>query len=209
MGMGWLCLMVRMGWAQTSAEWLQQNSTRLAYYAQQIAALQIYLGEEKKGYGISQAGLNAISGGQQGEYDLHQGYYASWGQINPVIAGMPEVSEIDSLEGMILQRSTGALARYNRDGLLSADELSYIGRVFTRVAAMGMEDVNGLADLLTAGKLQMTDDERMTRIRALDGAMRARYGFMLGFTGQADLMEAEVAVDKAGLGVVGGLYGIP
>jgi len=209
MGFLWLCLMAQVGRAQTAAEWFEQNSTRLAYYAQQIAALQIYLGEEKKGYDISSAGLGVIGRSKDVENTLHQGYYASLGQINPLVAGMPEVSEIDSLQEVMMQRSAASLAKYNRDGLFSAGQLSYIGGVFTRAVQAGMEDVNGLADLLTAGKLQMTDDERMTGIRVLDGAMRGRYGFMMGFTDQADLMEMQVAFDKAGLGVVEGLYGIP
>jgi hypothetical protein len=54
--------MIVSGRAQTFAEWFQQNSTRLKYYGQQIAELEVWLQELKKGYSIADAGIGSING---------------------------------------------------------------------------------------------------------------------------------------------------
>jgi hypothetical protein len=51
-----------------------QKKTKLKYIAQQIALLKVYTGYLKKGYGIAQDGLKAISDIKHGDFDLHNNY---------------------------------------------------------------------------------------------------------------------------------------
>ena len=207
---GWFALLVGLpGRAQTFAEWFKQNSTRLKYYAQQVEALQLYLGQLEKGYQVSDAGLATISGCKQGEFDLHQGYYASLGEINPAVGWSDEVTEITALQTAIIQRFTDALTRYRADGVLSADRLGYMAQVYSTVLQAGLVDEEALAGVLKAGNWQMTDDQRLGRIRALDAAMKDRYAFTLAFTDRADLLERQQVAEGANIGSVMGLYGVP
>ncbi len=200
-------LLVLPGQAQTFAEWFKQNSTRLKYYARQIAALEVYAEELEKELQVSDAGLTAISGSKQGEYDLHQGYYASLGVVNPGVAQMPEVSEIRNLQTAIVQRFSTALSRYRSDGVLGADRVASVEQAYDAVLQASAEDVETLAGVLTAGNWQMTDDQRIARIRELEAAMRQRYAFTLVFTDRADLLEWEMAAEGGEIGTVSGLYG--
>lgn len=195
--------------AQTFAEWFKQNSTRLKYCGRQIAALQAYLGELEKGYQISDAGLRAISDSKQGEYNSQNTYYASLWEINPSLGQLGEVAEIAALQAAIIQRFREALARYRRDGMLGADRLAYIGQVYSNLLQAGLADVQGLADVLTAHDWQMTDDQRIGRIRELDAAMRDRYAFTLSFTDRADMLERQQASELAAVGTVKAFYGVP
>ena len=195
--------------AQTFAEWFQQNSTRLQYYAKQIVALQLYLGEVGKGFQISNAGLGDIGSSKQGEFDLHNGYYTSLVEVNPDIGGSAEVTEIATLQAAIIQRFTDALARYRRDGILSADRVAYMAQVYSAVLQAGQADVETLTAVLTDHEWQMTDDQRMGRIRQLDAAMKDRYAFTLAFTDGADMLERGEAWEGTDVGTVKGLYGIP
>lgn len=197
------------GRTQTFAEWFKQNSTRLKYYAKQIAALQVYLGELDKGYQIADGGLGAIGDGKQREYGLHSDYYASLGQINPALRQLGEVAEIAALQAAIIQRFTDALARYRRDGLLGIDRLAYIGQTYSNLLQAGLVDAGVLVDVLAADNWRMTDDQRLARIREIDAAMRDRYSFTLAFTDQTDMLERQLAAEQAGVGTVRALYGIP
>lgn len=197
------------GRSQIFAEWFEQNSTRLKYYAQQIAALQVYYNQLEKGYSICSVGLEVIGGIKQGEYDLHNGYYASLGEINPGFGQLGEVADIAALQVAIIQRFTDALARYRGSGLLGEDRLAYIEQVYSNVLQAGLSDVGVLTDLLTSGNWQMTDDQRMGRIRELDLAMRDRYAFTVSLTDKTDLLEGQLAGERAGVGTVRALYGIP
>jgi len=202
-------LLALPGRSQTFAEWFKQNSTRLKYYGKQIAALQGYLGELEKGYGIADVGLGLIGDGKQGEYDLHSNYYASLGKVNPVLWQLGEVTEIAALQATIIQRFTEALARYRRDGMLGADRLTYIAQVYNNLLQAGLADAKVLADVLTAGDWQMTDDERMGTIREVLAGMKDRYSFTVAFTDRTDLLERQMVAERAGVGIVGALYGVP
>jgi hypothetical protein len=197
------------GKAQTFAEWFNQNGTRLKYYAQQIAAFQAYLGELQKGYGISDDGLGAISGGKQAEFGMHKDYYTSLGEINPVLGKMGEVAEMISLQAAIIQQFTSALARYQTDGLLGVDRLTYISQVYGNVLQAGLADVEVLTKVLTAQDFQMTDDQRLGRIKALDVATRDRYAFTLAFMDETDVLEQQQASELSEVGTLKAYYGIP
>jgi hypothetical protein len=202
-------LMMVTGRAQTFAELFQQNSTRLKYYGQQIAELGIYLQELKKGYGIVDAGIGSINGSKQGEYDLHGTYYASLGAINPAVGQLGEVAEIIVLQAAIIKRFTDALSGYRASGQFGANALGYIQNVYGNILQAGISDVAVLTELLTGGDLQLTDDQRMSRILELDAGMMDRYRFTLAFTDRADLLGMQAAVQQADIGAVRGIYGIP
>jgi hypothetical protein len=202
-------LMMLSGRAQTFAEWFQQNSTRLKYYGQQIAELEVWLQELKKGYSITDAGIGSINGSKQGEYDLHGAYYSSLLAINPDVGQLGEVAEIVELQAAIIKRFTDALSGYRANGRFGADYLGYIQNVYGNVLQAGVADVAVLTDLLTAGGLQLTDDQRMSRILELDAGMRERYRFALAFTNRADLLGRQAAAQQADIGAVRGIYGIP
>jgi hypothetical protein len=202
-------LMMVSGRAQTFAEWFQQNSTRLKYYGQQIAELEVWLQELKKGNSIADAGIGSINGSKQGEYDLHGAYYSSLLAINPAVGQLGEVAEIVELQAAIIRRFTDALSGYRANGRFGADYLGYIQNVYGNVLQAGVADVAVLTDLLTAGGLKLTDDQRMRRIMELDAGTRERYRFTLAFTNRADLLGMQAAAQQADIGAVRGIYGIP
>src|ERR1700761_4953810 len=97
------------GHGQTFAEWWQQNSTRLKYYAKQVADLEAYLGEVKHGYQVCNTGISAIGSGKQAEFDLHNGYYNSFERVNPALGAIGEVTEILALQTAIIRRFSAGL----------------------------------------------------------------------------------------------------
>src|ERR1700754_935864 len=150
--------------AQTFAEWFQQNKTQKKYYRAQIAALQVYTGAVEKGYAILETGLAAIRNLQSGEFDLHKVFYDRLSGINPAIGKMGEETEIVSLETAVAQRCADALRRYRQNHRIDAGEFDYISQVYGVILDAGQQVVDLLQDLLTAGRLKLSDDERMERI---------------------------------------------
>ena len=208
----WVLLWMGLGFvgsAQSFAEWFKQNSTRRKYYGKQIAALQIYMEAAEKGYQIVELGLVTIRDIKSGEFNLHNAFYAALGEINPSVRNLADVMEIAALQVAIVERFTGALARYRQESHGRGDQMAYISEAYTAVLNAGLADVNALLDILAANKLQLSDDQRMERIRNLDAAMRDRYAFTLAFTDQADLLARGRRAEVGDLGTVKGLYGIP
>ena len=195
--------------AQTFDEWFEQNSTRKKYQDQQIGELQIYMSLLQQGYGIVESGLDTIGGYKQAEYDVHHQYYLSLGTVSPVVAGMPQVSEILTLEQRVVDRWTAALASYNASGVLQPAELSYLQHVYGQVVQYGLADVNLLNDVLTDNTLQLSDNERMAGVLAIDARMRERYRATMELTRAADGVVAQRTIRAADQQTLAQLYGLP
>ena len=196
------------GQAQTSAEWFDQNATRKQYNEQQIAALGAFISVAEKGYSIVESGLSTIKGIKTGEFNLHSSFYASLESINPAIGNMGEIAEIIALQLATAERVNVALARYRQNGSLGTDEVTAVSQALQGVVKAGISDVNTLIQNITAGKLQMTDDQRMGFIRELDASARARYGLAAGMTDQTDVVSLQRQAEMAQAATVMELYGL-
>jgi hypothetical protein len=154
----------------------------------QIAAFKVYIGYAQKGYSIAQKGLSTISDFKRGEFNLHEDYFNSLKKINPKIKSYTRVAEIISLQVKVWNNYSHIIRQVRQDDLFHGDEIAYIKRVFERL----IENCDGtLAELIvivTAGKLEMKDDERIKRIDALYQNMLESYTFCEDFSNQTRLM---------------------
>jgi hypothetical protein len=195
--------------AQTFDEWFEQNKTRKKYQEQQIGELQIYLGMLEKGYSIVESGLSTIRQIKAGEFDLHNSFYTSLRTVSPVVSGMAEVAEIAALQAAMVNRFLPALARYRGSPGLRSDELAYLTGLYGEMVKDGLADVTLLGQVLTDNTLEMSDDERVREVLAIDGRMRRRYRATAGVTDAADGMVMQRTARSADAGVVSQLYGLP
>ena len=196
------------GRAQTMAEWFDQNATRKQYNDQQIAALGTFITVMGKGYSIVESGLSTIKGIKAGEFNLHSNFYASLESINPAIGNMGEIAEIIALQLATAERVNAALIRYRQKASIGTDEVTAVSQVLQGVVNAGISDVNTLIQIITAGKFQLTDDQRMDYIRGLDASARARYALAAGVTDQADVVSLQRQAEIAQAATIMGLYGL-
>lgn len=174
------------------AGFLNANSYAQAKQTQvllkQIAALQIYIGYAQKGYSIAKKGLNIISDFKRGEFNLHTDYLNSLKQVNPKIKKYARVAEIIALQIKIIKSYKNLYAQIRQGDLFHGDEIDYIKRVFDRLIENCDTDMDELLTILTDGKLEMKDDQRMKRIDLIYQSMLDNYTFSQNFGNQAKLM---------------------
>jgi hypothetical protein len=154
----------------------------------QVAALKVYIEYAQKGYSIAQKGLRTIGDFKRGEFTLHADYFNSLKKINPKIKSYARVAEILSLQVKVLKNYSRTIRQVQQNDLFHGDEIAYIKRVLERL----MENCDGtLAELIaivTEGKLEMKDDERMKRIDVLYQNMLESYTFCEDFTNQTRMI---------------------
>ena len=154
----------------------------------QIAAFKVYIGYAQKGYSIAQKGLKTIVDFKRGEFNLHQDYFTSLKNINPKIKSYTRVSEIISLQVKVLQNYNKTIWQIQQNDLFHGDEVAYIKRVLDRMIENCEGTLEELIVIVTEGKLEMKDDERMKRIDALYQNMLESYTFCEDFSNQTKLM---------------------
>lgn len=183
-------LLVQTVQAQTWDEWWRQKKTQKKYLLQQIAALKIYIEYSKKGYEIAKGGLDFIGDVKNGEFNLHKGYFNSLKTINPEVAHYSRVAEIMALQTSILKGSSSTRKQLRQSGMLTGSQLEYVGGVLDRMLANCGELLDELSLVTTAGKLEMTDDQRLKRIDQIYVQMQDNHRFTEGFGNEARMLSA-------------------
>lgn len=190
--------------AQTFAEWFKQSSTQKKYLLQQIAALQVYSTYLRKGYAVAKGGLGSISGSLLSENGLHGNYYTSLKNVRPAIAGNGQVKEIVRWQNDILIHTNG----WTKIAGLDAGEVRYLDAVRTALLTDCTQVINTLQEVVSDGKLEMSDGDRLKLIAKLHGEMEDNYRFAVGFTRHAKTYAAQRGQEKNNMQALKNTYGI-
>ncbi len=166
--------------AQTFAEWFSQKKTQKKYLSEQIAALHMYSSYVKQGYNIAHNGLGTITGTLEQEFGLHNEYYLRRSMVDPVVKNSPQVNQIVTWQNEMLSR----FARIDQNGGLTLEQKVYLEKVKMALLADCEHQLSLLHDLLKNGKLQMNDEERISRLNQIYTAMQDNYRFTSSFIGQ-------------------------
>lgn len=171
--------------AQTWAEWFRQKSTQKKYLLEQIAALQVYSGYLSKGYSIANDGLNTIKSIKNGDLLQHANYFTSLVIVNPQIRRYKKVADIIAMQISIVKQSGNALTSFRNNHHFTPTEITYLQRAFNTLLSDCAKNLNELLDLITDGKLQMKDDERIESIDKIYSDMQDKQEFARAFSNNA------------------------
>lgn len=162
-----------------------QSKKQLQYYEQQIAAYQAFESELKQGYGVIKNGLSGIAAINTAELNAHTAYYNSLQQPSAVVKNSNQVQDILNWQnGIVLLFSQNFMG-------LTGDEQNYVAAVKSNLLQECSNDLTEVQNVLTPGKWQMTDDQRLKRIDALHAAMQDKYAFTRDFTSSLKLVAAQ------------------
>jgi len=177
--------------AQTWSEWFSQKKTQKKYLIEQLAALKIYAGYLKKGYEIGSSGLNFIKDASKGEFDLHDAFFSSLKRVSPVIRKNVRIAEILEMQLEISKACAGFRKVQN---LSSANHL-YIDLVCSNLLDECLKDLEELLQVVTSGRLELSDDERIGRIDGLYLRMQQKKVFVAGFSGAVRSLDRDRALE--------------
>ncbi|WP_256006791.1 hypothetical protein [Pedobacter deserti] len=170
--------------AQSFSEWFRQKKTQRKYLVEQIAALQMYLGYAKKGYEIAGQGWSAVRRITEGEFKLHELFIFGLSAVSPSVRNDSRIAEIITLQVSVLKSFSGLV---DRDGF-TGDQLAYVLEVKAGVLEECLNDLSELFLAVTAGKAEMSDDERLARIGAVHEAMLEKSAFCQDFVSGARML---------------------
>jgi hypothetical protein len=159
-----------------------QASKQKNYYMQQIAAYNALESEIKMGYGVIKNGLSGIANINTAELNAHTAFYSSLKTPSSAVKNSTQVKDIFNYQTYI----SNAFAQ--SFGGLSSDEFNYVQSVKTEILKECSKNLTDLQNLLTSGKLQMSDDERLKRMNAIHAAMLDKYQFTQSFTNSLKML---------------------
>lgn len=191
-------------YGQTFAEFFNQKKTQKKYLLEQLAALKVYGGYLKKGYQIVDNGLQTIRDFTDGEFSLHNAFITGLKKVSPVIRANSKVVEIIEMQLAIGKAFNNIKSNPN----LSVYNQLYIQEVKENLWEESLKDLEELLLVITSGKLEMGDDERMERLNKVYVSMRDKSAFVQYFTGEVNLLIAQREMEKQSIEKLRNSYGI-
>jgi len=192
-----------IGKAQGIGDWFNQAGEQKKYYLQQIAAFNAFESELKQGYGVIKNGLSGIRDINTAELNLHSTYYQSLTQPGQQVKSSTQVPDIIGWQSSIISQFTSI----DQVAGLTPDEQSYISTVQANLLKNCNQDMTDLQNLLAAGNLQMTDDERLKRMAKIHTAMLDKYQFTQSFCNSVRLLAAQRQQNTNDTQTLKNLYG--
>lgn len=181
------------GYSQTWNELFRQKKTQKKYLLQQIAALEVYTGYLKKGYEIASSGLHTIRDLSDGEFSLHNAFITGLKKASPVVRNSVRVAEI--IEMQISIRKAFGNVRSNVQ--LSLSNQLYVQEVRDNLWEECIKDLEELLLVITSGKLEMDDAQRLKRLDKIYLSMREKSSFTQHFTNEVEQLIRQKQLEKS------------
>ena len=175
---------IGQGYAQTWNEFFRQKKTQQKYLLEQIAALRIYAGYLKKGYDLVNGGLNTIKDITNGEFGLHDVFISGLKKVSPIVKNNAKVAEIIQMQ-LAMSRAFSAL---KADPNLTVSNLAYISEVRENLWEESLKDLEELLLVVTSGKMEMNDAERITRLDQIYMSMVEKSAFVHHFCSEVAML---------------------
>ncbi|MVN91513.1 TerB family tellurite resistance protein [Mucilaginibacter aquatilis] len=190
--------------AQAQSDELQQLLLNL----EKLTQFKAILSDMKKGYQIYQHGYGTISNLSKGNFDLHNIYLSGLMAVSPEIRNNPRISEIIGQQYDLVREYKRYQALFRQSGSFSGNELSYINNVFNQLIRQSDENVNDLANVTTANRLRMSDDDRLRAIDRIYQSSTDQLQFLRYFNRKAVLLSLQRSKDITDTRTLKRLYGI-
>ncbi|MEO9020977.1 MAG: TerB family tellurite resistance protein [Ginsengibacter sp.] len=158
-----------------------QEAQQLLLDVEKLAQFKQILVDMKKGYDILSNGYNAIKNISEGNFNLHQTFLDALLQVSPAVRKYERVADIIKYQLRIVTTYKSAFSKFQSDKNFTISEIDYIGKVYGHLFDESVKNMDDLVVVITAGKLRMSDDERLKAIDHIWTEVQSQYNFLRDF----------------------------
>ena len=161
---------------------------QLLLNVEKLAQLKKILSNMKKGYEIVSSGYNTIKDISKGNFNIHQAFLDGLMQVSPAVRKYKRIGEIISFQTQLVKEYKSAFRRFDASNLFNANEIKYMSNVYGNLFNKSLQNLEELAMVITAGKLRMSDDERINAIDRIFDDMGDKLVFLRTFNKENNVL---------------------
>lgn len=185
-----------------------QEAKQLLLDVEKLASLKNILTDLKKGYVVVSEGYNAIRNISEGNFNLHETFLNSLLQISPTIRNYKRIADITNAQVKIVSEYKTAFKNFRASNLFNPDEIEYLGRVYSNLFNQSLKNLDDLAMVITAGKLRMSDDERLSAIDEIWKKVDGERLFLRHFNNSTKILMLQRAKEQNDVSIINKLYDV-
>ncbi len=180
--------------------WLSVSFVSIRTIAQSDEAQQLLLNVEKlaqlkkilhnmyQGYQLISKGYNTIKDISQGNFDLHKNFLYGLLAVSPAVKKYKRIADIIQQQNQLVKEYKSAFKRFKTSNLFNSTEIKYMENVYENLFNNSLQNLDDLAMIVTAGKLRMSDDERLTAIDRVFDDVSDKLNFLRTFNKENNIL---------------------
>ena len=180
---------------------------QLALNIEKLAQFKSILSDLKKGYEIVSKGYGAIKDLSEGNFNIHKAFLDGLMEVSPTVKKYRKVKEIVDFQIVLVKEYKLAFERYKKGKWFNPDEINYIGNVYDNLFRSSLKNLDELLIVVTAGKLRMSDDERLKAIDRIHADMEDKVLFLRDFNDKTSVLAVQRAKEMNDVDGIKLLYG--
>src|SRR6202012_2754218 len=181
------------------------DMTQLILDIEKLTQLKGILSDMKTGYQLIDGGYNEVKSIESGNFSLHSTFLNGLLMVSPAVANYGKVADIVLKQGYIVTEYEHYYSQFKQSGF-NSEELAYMASVYTTLLQQSLQNLSQLADIIAAGKLRMSDAERLHAIDHIYADTDDKLTFLRTFDQQAAVMAAQRGHELNNLSTVQKLY---
>lgn len=180
---------------------------QLALNIQKLNQFRQILTDMKKGYEIISKGYNTVKNLSQGNFSLHETFLNGLLAVNPKIKTYKRVADIIIMQKQLINNYKSAFAKFKGSSTFNNNELMAMGTVYDNLFNLSLKNLDELLMIITAGKLRMTDAERLQAIDRIYDDMKEKTDFLQYYNTNNQSLQKIRSQELHSLEVISDLYG--
>ena len=185
-----------------------QEAKQLLLNVEKLAQLKLMLSHMKTGYQILEKGYTSIKNISQGNFNLHRDFLDGLLQVSPAVKQYSKVADIIRVQLKLVKESKAALAEFLGSKQFTITEIEYLGNVYTNLLKECLKMLDELAMVVTAGKLRMSDDERLQAIDKIYDEVMEQYTFLNEFNNGTAILSLQREKEKMDIDLMRKVHGL-
>lgn len=203
-----LPVFILMGLGPMKLQAQEEEAQQLLLDVAKLIELKGILSDLKTGYQIVSQGYNTIKNLSEGNFTLHKTFLDGLMAVSPAVRNYKKVADIVATELQIIKEYKGAYTRFKQDKNFNEQEIRYIGQVYSNLTGESLKNLDALTTIITASKMRMSDDERLSAIDNLFDDMQEKLSFLHHFNSSTTVLALQRAKERNNIQAVQSLYGI-
>lgn len=197
----WICASAITSKAQSA------EAQQLLLNVEKLAQFKKILQDMKDGYEIIFKGYTAIKNISEGNFNIHKIFLDGLLEVSPAVKKYKRVADIISYQLKIAKEYKTAFTRFRGDKTFTSQEVDYIGKVYNSLFIRSMKSLDELAIVITAGKLRMSDDERLQAIDKIYTSVVDQFSFLKDFNGSTAVLSLQRKTEMTDIKMSRKFYG--
>jgi hypothetical protein len=186
-----LILILALSASFSSSNGQSAEVQQLLLNVEKLAQFKKILKNMKDAYKIIFKGYTAVKDLSQGNFNLHKTFLDGLMGVSPAVKKYKRITDIFKYQLRITKEYKAAYNQFRDDKQFTVQEIEYVGKVYSNLFNETLKSLEELAMVITAGKLRMSDDERLQAIDKIYETVFDQYSFLNEFNNNTAVLSLQ------------------